>query len=382
MESTVFVAPTNLTPQKLVDRVGPLAGSIDPAGCIHLSNMGKHFDSMPGHESPAHIYSALPADVSRIFVVREFPLLYANDFTLAWLLCMLLDTDEGSLFIEIPDAKAGERRHLLTPSMIADRLGIRPEPLGGGWFSIEKEGVLREKLGELQTIYPFFHGNFDSFLSVWSGTGISHPPDRKIRDDAVRTLIYSLHGANQKSFVVERIMDDTGMKGKARILDMGGGMGFLGAELALKGHDVTVIDCQPGSIGCGRKLWDAAGAVRRPDLALGNIERIDEMAGGYDLISYFGCLLYIDRREMPKVLRHSYSMLNDGGLLLIHENPREAGAPGSLDYEKRFEADELYALMADSCGPPSFYNVFTGNPMAWELARQKLIMAVIQKTAD
>jgi hypothetical protein len=72
-------------------------------------------------------------------------------------------------------------------------------------------------------------------------------------------------------------------------------------------------------------------------------------------------------------------LLRPSGLLLIHENPKEAGKPGTLQYEERFEAYELYKYLIENAGEPIFYSMFTGDRTDFESIKNKVIMAVVRK---
>ena len=114
-------------------------------------------------------------------------------------------------------------------------------------------------------------------------------------------------------------------------------------------------------------------------LSVGDIVDVPCIEGQYDIVSYFGCLLYIERKHIPEVLRASMKLLKAGGVLLIHENPKEAGKSGSLDYEKRFDAEELMKFIRKNAGEPVFYNMFTGQQVEYNTVKNKLIMTAIRK---
>ena len=104
-----------------------------------------------------------------------------------------------------------------------------------------------------------------------------------------------------------------------------------------------------------------------------------DVEGRYGVISYFGSLLYAERDQTPDIIKASMQMLKPGGLLLIHEGPRETANPGTEDYNIRFHAKELDGYLRDHAGEPTYYNVFTGAEMPWEMVQNRVMMAAVQK---
>jgi len=97
------------------------------------------------------------------------------------------------------------------------------------------------------------------------------------------------------------------------------------------------------------------------------------------MISYFGCLLYVDRKYIPEILRSSMALLKSSGVLIIHENPKGVIKPGNSDYDICFDTEELINYLNDNAGHPSFYNMFTANKISRDQLQNKVIMAVVSK---
>jgi len=380
MSRIAVISPSSLPPIKFTKRIIPILPDADLSDAVHLSNMGNHLDINNTGQQPAHSFASLTKQVSAIVVVREFPLLYPNDFTVAWLLKLLLDIHpNGSIYIEIDETRKNSLNHRLTPDIFHHQYGINGKIIDGRWVAVRQSDISKREHLSLKSIYPMLHGQFEYFYEQWCKLNPCRTDVVDSQNEAMRTFIYALHGANQKSFIIERILADYGITKSAQGLDMGGGFGFLGAELAVKGHRVTTLDYNKKNIELGKLIWRQFNIEKGLNLSEGNIEKIDQISGNYDFLSYFGCLLYIKREKLAGILQHSMELLKPGGLLLIHENPKEAGRTGSRDYERRFEADELFSLIQEHAGLPVFYNIFLGKKTEWEKVKDKLIMAVIKK---
>jgi SAM-dependent methyltransferase len=196
-----------------------------------------------------------------------------------------------------------------------------------------------------------------------------------------RYFIYSLFGVNQKSFLWERIVQERLGNGPFEVMDLGGGLGFLAAELALKGHSLKVVDNNPDLLEMCHWIGRRCGIEDRFSPELGDFHDVvyTDVKERYDVISYFGSLLYAGRDQTPDIIRASMQMLKPGGLLLIHEGPRESATPGTEDYGLRFHAKELDGYLRDCAGAPTYYNVFTGAKMPWEMVQNRVMMAEVQK---
>ena len=379
-----IVVPAGFDRERALARVAGVAGAGTCFGEVTLlSNAGRHLDLRSAEGAPAHLFAAAAGRFQRMFVVKEFAALYANDFTLAWLGLLLADQGEGAeLWLEIPDEGSNARRNLVTPGFLDGRLpGASFARAGKGWYRLPPSPGLAAEPAALPTIYPAFHGRFEDFLKTYGrATAGTEETTAVQRDAAERSFIYGLYGANQKSFVVEHILASHGLRRAIRGLDAGGGYGFLAAELAAKGHDFLVSDYDEKKIDLvGPWIAERCGLGPRLRFVTERLEAIDRPRVHYDLVSFFGCLLYLERRDVPKVLSRAMQLLRPRGLLLVHENPREAGKPGSLDYERRFAADELAGLIQNNAGRFTCYSMFTAKPVPWAQAARSVIMAAVQR---
>jgi 2-polyprenyl-3-methyl-5-hydroxy-6-metoxy-1,4-benzoquinol methylase len=382
MEKIAIVGPASIKTVELAKRLRKFVPTASVLESSSLSNLGTHFDVTATHKTTAHIFSPLDSSFAKAFVVKEFPVLYANDFTLCWLVKILLDMGKGGeLYIEIPNEKMNRNKNHITVELLSRKLpGTQIERADNNWIRIPFSKKLSVDIESLSTIYKTFHNRFNDFYDVWVSNSETTPADiKKSRSDATRTFIYSLFGANQKYFVLERIIRESFGDAKIDGLDMGGGYGFMAAELACAGHTMQMMDYNARNIAVGDWLARECGVENSLTLGIGNIEDISRYAGSYDLISYFGCLLYVDRKSIPLVIRASMALLKPGGVLIVHENPKGVIKPGSADYEKCFETEELIDYLKDNAGTPVFYNMFTANQLSRDQLHNKVVMSVVNK---
>ncbi len=109
------------------------------------------------------------------------------------------------------------------------------------------------------------------------------------------------------------------------------------------------------------------------------MEQVGRLEGAYDMVSFFGSLLYASRDQVPDIIESAMRLLNPGGLLLVHENPQDTAKPGMRDYEIRFRMDELRALLEKHAGPARTYSMFSGDAVSWEQAGKSVMMVAVQK---
>lgn len=360
-----------------------LAGLPDvPAGpdFAVLSINGGHFDPQAEGER-AYIYSPLNAAFEAVVFVKEFPALYDIDFTYGWIGKLLEDMGQGSrILFEIPSDATNAGKNLITFDGLKARFAdAGVERLDGQWVSLaHSEAALA---CHFATTYQYFHGAFEAFCDAFERYGKTDGmTDEESRALAFRQFVYSLFGVHQKAFITGRILADGPRRGHPLdFLDLGGGYGFLGAELCAAGHRCHVVDNQEENIRIGHWLAERCHLENRLQLSVGDIVDITDMEGSFDVVSYFGCLLYVDRELVPDVLRASVRLLRPGGALIIHENPKGVIKPGGRDYEKCFAPEELNELLTEHAGSPRYYNIFNGNRIGWDAARGRLLVAAVFK---
>lgn len=373
-----IVSPLHIKPEHLVERLSPFAEEQCIKEALHLSNGGPHFDISGDHPAAASMFALLDSSFRQVFIVGEFPITYAHNMTLWWLAGLLSSIGEGGeLFVEILNEKANRQKNLITQDFLEKNLdGADISRVQSNWLRISAgEGL---NLQEHPSILEKIRSNFDEFVAVRNSTAMVTPTQRA---DALRSFIYSVFGTSQKVYLVDRIIEDCGLEGGpgARGIDLGAGYGFMAAELALKGMSMHAVDYNPAHVKVGNWLAEQCSITDRFTMEEGSMEAVAEIEGEYNIVSFFGCLLYADRKMVPEILQSSMKLLKKGGVLIIHENSMEGGEPGSQDYELRFKADELLALIQENAGTPQFYNAFSGKTVGWDTIKHRLIVAAVKK---
>jgi SAM-dependent methyltransferase len=124
----------------------------------------------------------------------------------------------------------------------------------------------------------------------------------------------------------------------ARILDLACGGGAVTAAMALKGFDVTGIDCTPGAIDLAARMSSRKGASVQwlcQDMRLIDYREEFDFVCLRDVI--FG--IFEDEREDADLIRRIGQALKPGGRLLLEVYNKEFAVPrgieGCVFYDKR-----------------------------------------------
>lgn len=370
MSNLAIATPGSRLGLRVRQRLTGIAANDDLANALIFSNQGK---TLAPESAVLNMFAPLPDRIKRLVIVREFPALYPTQFTLSWLDCLLKDMGtDGEILIESPENPKNTPPGRATSNFLMEgfkNCGV--ERLDKTWLRLTLKDS--ENLS-FNSMYGRFHKSYDAFKDAYiKEFALQDTPDTDER--VTRTFIYSLFGANQKSFVFNATLSQHGLTERPlKILDVGGGYGFLGAELAAQGHHVTVTDVMPQHVNIGNWLAARCGVSDRMDF---RIEKIEDLAGSlgqnsYDVISFFGCLLYAERACVPDVIKSCMAALNSGGLLLIHENPKGVIKPEAKDFPICFTSEELLPLLEKYAGKPRLYNMFTGEDINWRPEGRRL----------
>jgi 2-polyprenyl-3-methyl-5-hydroxy-6-metoxy-1,4-benzoquinol methylase len=174
-------------------------------------------------------------------------------------------------------------------------------------------------------------------------------------------------GASRNSLMLERLADRFGWGPQPTMLDVGGGHGFLGLELAAKRWTVVVADHDPAKTELlgpwlarlsPRPLAIEYRTLSMEDLAAGGIPG---QPSGFHVVTFFGSLLFARRNRVASLLRACWERLVPGGALIIREMVRQTA--GEHLHGFRFERDELLRLVEENAAPPGFVSVVDGSPM-------------------
>ncbi len=349
-----------------------------------FSNSSRHLDENCIDTTIPNMFADKLYPFKKTFILKEYPTLFQNNFSISIILSYLKNKD-NHVYIEAKDNTLKFNPGKINLDFLKDKLSFFPIEIKtkGNWIDLCSKENLQITENEIPSIYNHFANNYGIFHKIYcQATNQDHITIPDLYGNAAITFIYSMFGANQKSFILSKIHQFFNLPSphKCTGLDVGGGWGFLGAELALQGYTLTVADYD-------KKKTDIVGPwlakhCRVEDrLSFVNLtmEQLNNINGQYDFISFFGSLLYAQKNQISRILEGCMKMLNTGGLLLIHENPKEKGVPGTLDYEKRFEANTLHNLLLENCGTPQYFSVFSGEKIPKEKAHTSVIMAAVQK---
>jgi 2-polyprenyl-3-methyl-5-hydroxy-6-metoxy-1,4-benzoquinol methylase len=146
-----------------------------------------------------------------------------------------------------------------------------------------------------------------------------------------------------------------------QIVDIGGGYGLLGLEMAMKGWSATVIDYDPAKSKLGR--WLTRQAPRRLPIEFHtmSMEALPEhgvpVTEPPHAISFFQCLFLANRERVPDIIRTAFARLAPGGTLIILERLRRCEASNN----DQFAAEELFELMTRNAAPPKLVSMRDGS---------------------
>ena len=172
-----------------------------------FSVMGKQrvFSADPGNH--ANIYTPLTESFSRAVIVGDFPALYDTPFTHAWLFSLLHGMgSEGEIWVQIKAEKTNLLNGLVTEQTLRHHFAElevkRMTRWGSHWVRIScRESELPSVC--FPSIYSFLHGQFNQFQNVYRQAKFrdTQVPET-IEEEAWGTYLYSLFGANQKTYLL------------------------------------------------------------------------------------------------------------------------------------------------------------------------------------
>lgn len=352
----------------------------DDSRFYHFSSNGS-FEALQETEKRFSMYSRCLYECTDIVIFKDVSFLYDNAFTQNWLQTIVYGNSPKQVYVEKSLQKVGQ---IDFSEMSLFKLGIKSRSVGE--FNVLTP--LSESPSFKGSLYPFIYEKISNFFDVFESYTQSladNSPDksanRTVAVNKVGALNYSLFGANQKSFILNQVINDlhdSNCFTELSYLDVGGGFGFLGLEMAMSGNDATVMDYDPAKHIVHEWLNSIAEPSGKFAFVAENMESL-KLVRKYDVISFFGSLLYADRRSVSSILTECWNNLCPGGLLILHENPKGVGSPESLDYQIRFTSEEIQSYLSELSSKVRYYSMFTGNEIEFDQARKSVIMAVIQK---
>jgi SAM-dependent methyltransferase len=156
---------------------------------------------------------------------------------------------------------------------------------------------------------------------------------------------YLVDGLRYKSTILAHVARTCVAKcGNLAIADVGSGYGLVPMELCLEDRPsiakaLIVEMCYSYTIGVS-KLFEIFGNTldRRVKFALSSAETFT-FDQPYDIVSYIGSLLYVDRAALGQTLEKAWDALAVGGALVVHENIQNRSY--SRDHDVMFTAGEI-----------------------------------------
>jgi SAM-dependent methyltransferase len=106
-----------------------------------------------------------------------------------------------------------------------------------------------------------------------------------------------------------------GLPPATRALDVGAGLGFVSAYLAVEGCSVTAVDPSPAS--CRNMAGFFRDLGQRVSLVCGTGEAVDQLAGRFDLVLFWASLHHCD--DPVRALRNARKVLAPGGRVVLFE---------------------------------------------------------------
>lgn len=350
-------------------------------GAALLSSDGLSMVAEPG--KTAHVTAPLSSVFQKAHILPSSVPMPDDDGAAAFLGWVLRHMGPGAeLEIDLcPDA--GAKTWWLTPESLAARLPscrLVQAKDAKSWCLCAPESGLGHDLRQLKSRVHACRADFAGFRRTMEchGRRFEDPKTNPSRS-AELVFAYSLQRVLPNAFVFERICRAAFGARRLRLLDMGGGFGFLGCEMAAKGHRVMVQELGRDRVATG-KTWlrPLLGLDQSVEYCQGRMEDFEGPDETYDLISFWGSLLLCDRGKIDQVLRRALRMLKPDGVLLVEERPLVKGR-SEVPTLHPFQAAELDAILRSAVGVPTYVCGRTGRRFPFAEASRSVMLAVAAK---
>ncbi|NDV27506.1 bifunctional 2-polyprenyl-6-hydroxyphenol methylase/3-demethylubiquinol 3-O-methyltransferase UbiG [Desulfovibrio sp. JC010] len=291
----------------------------------------------------------------------------------------LLDMGDGSeIFVSLGCWPSSMERRLVLWRLCRWLPSCRVERAPGArsfWRLTRKGEGLEEDLRKLPGRVYGLANDFAGFRNSMLESGnLFSDPDEDYAHSAELVFCNNLKRVLLNAFLMDVVFRAAFGSRRIRLLDVGGGFGFLGAALAERGHDVTVTDIMENRVVTGNRwLAPACGLEDHLRFEQGRMEDLSELGGTYDCITFWGSLLLCDREQVEQVLHTAASMLSPDGIIVVEERP--SGMSGS-DRAEQFSADEFNALLEKTVGSPTYFNPVSGKRISFDTAKHFILLAV------
>lgn len=193
---------------------------------------------------------------------------------------------------------------------------------------------------------------------------------------------YSISGVAYKSALISHIIKERFRSGqKIKYLDQGGGYGLLTVELLLN-QDLNITkgvtcDINPKNEARAFQLFSDFRHQLESRFFFKTVAAQDyEYNESFDVISYVGSLLYVPKDQTQMVLERAWSALNSGGILVIHENIKQASYV--RNYDVMFTTQEIDELLSRFAHVDRYLSTTTTR-VSKDAGGNKSLFRVIQK---
>lgn len=332
---------------------------------VHLAVWASDIANASGSAAdPKFMFGPLSEPVDLLLVRCDVGGVIPNAFTAAWLGTLLAERETAAALIARDDNATAETLCKFLPEAAVRTDHAR-------WMRLDRTDDLADCVASLPTSYPFLHRAYEGFRQKLS--------DKGQQPLASRSFMYSMLGTSRNSLLLERMATQFGWGPNPAIVDIGGGYGFLGLELAAKGWTVAAIDRDSFSTEVvGRWLAERSPRPLPLELVTQSMDEIPQggLPGGRapHVITFFHSLLMGRRDRVGDILRACWDSLTPGGALVIHELVH--GTPGERANDRRlFRQEELLRLITENAAAPGFVSVFDGKPMDIFVPGTSLIVA-------
>jgi SAM-dependent methyltransferase len=228
----------------------------------------------------------------------------------------------------------------LGAAALAERLGVRPEPLRLVLEMCVSSGILARDGTRYQNSptsaaflvkgRPAYIGDGLRYASdlypAWGGlvgtvrTGVpAMPPETILGDDKVKTRAFVMAMHARARGIGSVLPGDVDLTGRRRLLDVGGGPGTYSMALVRQtpGLTATVLD-RPGVLEVTREIVEREGLAGRVSLLPADY-LVTPFGSGYDVALLSGMM----HRETPDgarlLLRKTFDALDPGGLVVVSD---------------------------------------------------------------
>jgi ubiquinone/menaquinone biosynthesis C-methylase UbiE len=171
----------------------------------------------------------------------------------------------------------------------------------------------------------------DTLWKTWSGLDDVVSTGEPNRSSARRHDVFIRAMHNNAVLRVKALIDALDLRGVRTALDLGGGPGTYGIELAKRGIDVTLFDL-PGTLEIAQEMVRQS-RVKNVSFQSGDFH-LDDIGSGYDLVLLSQVLHSNSETEVQVLLGRVFDVLTPRGKVAIHEftlnEDHASPVPGAL----------------------------------------------------